>query len=292
MASKVPSKVLSQSAVSKTVRQYKVGAMAIALGGLAVLITAARSVVTIPTGMVGVVETLGKTSATPLSPGIHFLGPTASVTHFSTRLKDIKERIEVTSKDGLAFELDVSLQYRLNPQQAAVIYEQIGPDEQEIIIARFRSIVREVTAQYPVEAVYSSKRREVATQLRARMGEQLAPLGFAVEETLLREVILPESLQAAVEEKLKAEQESQQMAFVLERERQEAERKRIEAQGTADAQRIITEGMTDQMLQLRAIEATEALAASPNTKVLIVDGGSGGLPISFRLDDSDPRVTP
>ncbi|WP_017719536.1 hypothetical protein [Kamptonema formosum] len=118
------------------------------------------------------------------------------------------------------------------------------------------------------------------------LSEQLAPLGFTVEETLLRELQMPERIQTAIQDKLKAEQESQQMAFTLKKERQEAERKRIEAKGISDYQKTVSQGLNAQVLQLKAIEATEKLAQSPNAKVLIVGGGQRGVPVIFQVDNA------
>jgi len=244
-----------------------VRAIAILVAGIAMIASLFKNIVIIPAGQVGVMELFGSVSERPLNPGIHLVNPFAEVEKFSTRLRDIKETVEATSQEGLAFSVDVSLQYKLEPQKAAEVYKSIGSNETEIIISRFRSIIREVTASYPAEAIYSTKRQEVANQLRERLSQQIAPLGFIVEDTLLREIKLPEKLQEAVQEKLAAEQENRKMTFTLEKERQEAERKRIEAKGIADSQKIISQGLTNPILQLKAIEATEKLAASDTTKV-------------------------
>jgi regulator of protease activity HflC (stomatin/prohibitin superfamily) len=265
-----------------------VRAIAILVAGIAMIASLFKNIVIIPAGQVGVMELFGSVSERPLNPGIHLVNPFAEVEKFSTRLRDIKETVEATSQEGLAFSVDVSLQYKLEPQKAAEVYKSIGSNETEIIISRFRSIIREVTATYPAEAIYSTKRQEVANQLRERLSEQIAPLGFIVEDTLLREIKLPEKLQEAVQEKLAAEQENRKMTFTLEKERQEAERKRIEAKGIADSQKIISQGLTNPILQLKAIEATEKLAASDTTKVVIMGSGQGGLPVNIQLDSVLP----
>lgn len=263
-----------------------VRAVALLVGVVAVIASVFRTLIIIPAGNVGVVELFGKVDQRPLNPGVHLVNPFAEVEDFSTRLRDIKETIEATSQEGLAFNIDVSLQYRLEPNKAADVYKTIGTEETDIIISRFRSLVRETTASYPAEAIYSSKRQEVANQLRQRLSEQLTPLGFVVDQALLREVKLPETLQAAVQQKLATEQESQQMKFTLEKERQEAERKRIEARGTADAQKLISQALNPQFLRLKEIEAMEKLAGSDNAKVVIMGGGSGEAPVMFQLDSA------
>jgi len=265
-----------------------VRAIAILVAGIAMIASLFKNIVIIPAGQVGVMELFGSVSERPLNPGIHLVNPFAEVEKFSTRLRDIKETVEATSQEGLAFSVDVSLQYKLEPQKVVEVYKSIGSNETEIIISRFRSIIREVTATYPAEAIYSTKRQEVANQLRERLSEQIAPLGFIVEDALLREIKLPEKLQEAVQEKLAAEQENRKMTFTLEKERQEAERKRIEAKGIADSQKIISQGLTNPILQLKAIEATEKLAASDTTKVVIMGSGQGGLPVNIQLDSVLP----
>ncbi len=259
-------------------------AIAFLIGVLAAIASLLRTLIIIPAGNVGVVELFGQVAERPLNPGIHLVNPFADVEEFSTRLRDIKETVEATSQEGLAFNIDVSVQYRLEPNKVVEVYKTIGTDETQIIQSRFRSIIREITASYPTEAIYSTKRSEVANQLRQRLTQQLTPLGFIVDEALLREIQLPETLQAAVQKKLAAEQESQQMKFTLEKERQEADRKRIEAKGISDSQKIISQGLNSQILQLKAIEATEKLANSTSTKVVVIGGGTGGSPLMLQLD--------
>jgi regulator of protease activity HflC (stomatin/prohibitin superfamily) len=155
----------------------------------------------------------------------------------------------------------------------------IGTDEKQLIISRFRSTVRAITANYSASAIYSTKRQEVAQKIDEELTKEIPTLGFIVEQALLRNVKMPETLQTAIQEKLKAEQENEQMKFVLEKERQEAERKRIEAKGIADSQKIIAGGLTNQVLQLRSIEATEKIAESNNSKIVVIGSEKGGIPI-------------
>ncbi len=232
-----------------------------------------RLLVFIPAGSVGVEDFQGKVSERVREPGVHVMNPFADVVQFSTRLRDVKETIPSTSKEGLSLEIDISLQYRLDPAKAPAVYQNLGIDEREFVISRFRSTVRELVATYPAEAVYGTQREKISQQLREKLTQQLAPLGFVADEALLRNVKVPDTLQGAIQQRLKAEQESIQMQFVLDREKQEAERKRIEARGRADAQKILADGLTPAVLQLRTIEATEKLAQSPNSKLVIIGGG-------------------
>ncbi|MDM9381546.1 prohibitin family protein [Chlorogloeopsis sp. ULAP01] len=270
---------LNSGKISSEKSRWAVRGISILIGAIAILTSISKILVIVPPGNVGVINLFGRVSDNTLSPGVHFITPFANVLNFSTRLKDVKENVNATSQEGLSLNMDVSLQYKLDPQKAATVYKNIGVDEKELIISRFRSTVRAITANYPAVAVYSTKRQEVAEQLDQQLTQQLLPLGFVVEEALLRDIKMPDTLQAAIQERLKAEQESQRMKFVLETERQEAERKRIEARGIADSQKIISSGLTNSVLQLRAIEATEKLAQSSNSKVIVVGGEKSTLPI-------------
>jgi regulator of protease activity HflC (stomatin/prohibitin superfamily) len=238
-----------------------------------------RFLIIIPAGEVGVAEVLGKVGERPLNPGVHFINPLGEVVEFSTRLKDIKETVDTTSKEGLSLKLDVSLQYKINPQKAGEIYQNLGTNEQEIIISRFRSIIRQTTARYEAGAIYSEKRQEVAQKLHQEVSDRLSPLGFTVEETLLRNVIMPEKIQAAIQQKLEAQQASQQIDFETEKTRKEANRKKIEAQGIAETQKILSQSLSEQVLRLKAIEATEKLANSQNSKVIVIGGGKDNMPL-------------
>jgi regulator of protease activity HflC (stomatin/prohibitin superfamily) len=249
-----------------------------------------RFLVIIPAGQVGVTETFGKVSDKSIAPGVNWINPFSTVIEYSTRIKEIKETIDTTSLEGLTFNIDVSLQYRLQANNAATVYQNIGTDESEILIARFRSIVRQITAKYEAKSIYGDKREEIANKLKQELSKQLNPLGFVVEESLLRNVILPEKIQASIQQKIEAEQESERQQFVnnkkrqeldfeLEKAQKEATRKKIEAQGIADSQKLISQGLTEQILELKAIEVTEKLAASQNAKIIVVGREKDGLPI-------------
>lgn len=232
-----------------------------------------RLIIVIPVGNIGVEYFQGKVSNRTLPAGIYAINPFSDIVQFSTRLRDIKEEISATSKEGLALNIDISIQYRIDPAKAGNVYQNIGTDEREIVISRFRAIAREIVAGYPAEAVYSTKREEISLRLREKLRLYITPLGFVVDEALLRNVKIPETLQEAIQQRLKAEQENLQMQFVLAKEKQEAERKRIEAKGRADAQKILAESLTPAILQLRTIEANEKLSLAPNSKLVILGNG-------------------
>ena len=256
-----------------------VQAIAALISIVALMASVSRALVIVPPGNIGIVNLFGRVSDNSPNPGVNLVNPFAKVLNFSTRLKDMLENVDASSQEGLNLNLDVSLQYKLDPQKAANVYKTIGTSETQLVISRFRSTIRSIIAQYPANAIYSTKRLEVARQINEKLTQELLPLGFVVEKALLRNVKMPDTIQAAIQEKLKAEQANQRMKFVLEKQRQEAERKRIEAKGIADSQKIISDGLTNKVLQLRTIEATEKLAKSPNSKIIMGGSGKGGVPI-------------
>jgi len=270
---------LNSGKVSNERNRLAVRAIAALIGISAVYACISRAFVIIPPGNIGVANLFGRVSDNTLNPGMNLVNPFAKVLNFSTRLKDIKENVDASSQEGLNLNIDVSLQYKIDPQKVATVYKTIGTSETQLIISRFRSTIRSTIAQYPANDIYSNKRQEVTNKINEQLTQELLPLGFVVEKALLRNVQMPDTIQAAIQNKLKAEQENQQMKFVLEKQRQEAERKRIEARGIADSQKIISDGLTSQILQLRTIEATEKLAQSPNSKIIVVGSNRGQLPI-------------
>jgi regulator of protease activity HflC (stomatin/prohibitin superfamily) len=234
----------------------------------------------VPAGHVGVVDFFGMVSDNTLKAGINFVNPLARVIKFPVKTQEIKEVMDVPSKEGLTVQLEVSALFHLNPDKAATVYKTIGENYVQIILEpNFRSVVRGITAGYEARALYTSEREVLAQTIVKELEKIVEPRGITVEATPLRRVGLPAGLSASIEEKLRAEQESQRMQFVLMKERQEADRKRIEAQGIADFQRIVAQGISEQLLRWKGIEATEKLANSQNAKVVIIGSGKDGLPI-------------
>lgn len=235
----------------------------------------------IPAGHVGVVDFFGIVSDKTLPPGINVINPLARVHEFSVQTREHKEAMEVLSREGLSIGLEISVLYRLNPDSAARVYQTIagGDFESIVLIPQFRSISRSVTASFQASALYSTERERLGMAVQEELARIVAPRGVIVETTPLRNVALPTQLTEAIEQKQRADQEAQRMEFVLLKERQEADRKRIEAKGIADFQTIVAAGISEQLLRWKGIEATEKIAASPNTKVVIVGAGRDGLPI-------------
>jgi regulator of protease activity HflC (stomatin/prohibitin superfamily) len=235
----------------------------------------------IPAGHVGVVDFFGVVSDQTLRAGINPVNPMATVVKYSIQTQEHKETMQVLSREGLTIGLEVSAIYRLNPDSAARVYKTVaGGDYQTIIlIPQFRSICRSVTASFQASALYSTERERLAVAILEEIARTVAPRGVTVETTPIRNVALPSQLTEAIEQKQRADQESQRMEFILTKEKQEADRKRIEAKGIADFQAIVAAGISDQLLRWKGIEATEKLAASSNTKVIIVGAGKDGLPV-------------
>ncbi len=234
----------------------------------------------VPAGNVGVVDFFGMVSDNTLKAGINFVNPLARVVKFSVKTQEIKEVMDVPSKEGLTVQLEVSALFHLNPEKAASVYKTIGENYVQIILEpQFRSVVRGITAGYEARALYTSERELLAQTIVKELEKIVEPRGITIEATPLRRVGLPAGLAASIEEKLRAEQESQRMQFVLMKEKQEADRKRIEAQGIADFQNIVARGISEQLLTWKGIEATEKLANSPNTKVIVIGAGKSGLPL-------------
>jgi prohibitin 1 len=235
----------------------------------------------VPPQHVGVLETFGKVSDTTWQPGLHAWAPWFGVHRINCRTLQIEEKTSTPTGEGLLVGLDVSVVYHAEPSKAAETYSRYGGLEgltANVLVPEFRSVIRDVTAGFNAVDLYSGRREEIGRRMLEGLRQRLEGRGINVEAMLLRNIDLPDQVARAVEAKLAADQQAQQMEFVLRKERSEAERKRIEAQGIADFQRIVTAGITPGLLTWKGIEATEKIASSPNTKVIIA-GGKNGLPI-------------
>ena len=234
----------------------------------------------VPAGHVGVLVFFGRVTDTTLSAGTHLANPLARNITLSVRTQELTERAQVLSNEGLSVTLDTTLLFRLDSAKANEVYKSIGVDYVDIVVkANLRSTIRSVTSAYDADALYGVKRELIGKQVSDELEAILSGRGIIVERVLLREVKLPATVTQAIEAKQQADQEAQRMEFVLQREQQEAERKRIEAAGIRDFQRIVAQGISAQLLTWKGIEATEALASSQNAKVVIIGSGDKGLPI-------------
>ena len=249
-----------------------------------------RSARVVPAGHVGVLDLFGKVRPEALPSGLHFVNPLASVHRMSVQTHEVKETMDTPSSEGLIVHLDVSILYHLDPAKATDVYRTIGRDYETVLVKpNVRSAVREVTSSYQAKALYSPEREKMSSEINQHIIAAVEPRGMVIERMLLRDVALPLRLQQAIQEKLSAEQEAARMQFVLLKEKQEAERKKIEAEGISSFQKIVAEGINENLLKWKGIEATKELALSHNSKVVIIGSGKEGLPVILG-GDTTPSV--
>ena len=238
------------------------------------------SITRVDTGHVGVLTLFGRVTGETLGEGIHLINPLKTNNEMSVQTQTIKESASVPSSEGLMMALDTSLIFHLNPDRAAEVFQKIGSDYQDKVVEnQLRSAIRESTASHTANALYTGEREIVAKQIQERISEDLAKRGITVEAVLLRDIQLPATLKASIEAKQQAEQEALAMNFRLQKETQEAQRKRIEAAGVRDFQQIVAQGITPSLLEWKGIEATENLAKSANSKVVVIGNNKNGLPL-------------
>jgi len=246
---------------------------------IVVVILLFSSITSVKSGHVGVLTLFGRVTGEVLSEGIHLVNPFKINNELTTRTQEIKESASVPSSEGLVINLDTSLIFNLNSKLAADVFQKIGPNYISVLIEpNLRAAIREATAAHTANALYTGERELVAKQIREQLTTVLTKRGFVIESVLLRDIQLPMTLKASIEAKQQAEQEALAMSFRLQKEKQEAERKRIEAQGIRDFQQIVAQGISSQLLEWKGIEATENLAKSPNSKIVVI-GNSKGLPL-------------
>jgi len=252
----------------------------LAIAAFLVVILLFSSITKVASGHVGVLTLFGRVTGEILPEGIHLINPFKSSTEMSIRTQEIKESASVPSAEGLVMNLDTSLIYHLDPAKAAEVYQKIGPNYLVVFIEpNLRAAIREATASHTANALYSGERELVAKQIRDQLTTLLGQRGILVEAILLRDIQLPLTLKTSIETKQQAEQEALAMNFRLQKEKQEAERKRIEAAGIRDFQQIVAQGISPQLLEWKGIEATENLAKSANSKIVVIGNSKNGLPL-------------
>ena len=244
-------------------------------------------------GETGVYHLFGKVRDDELHSGLHFKNPLASVQRMSIRTEEYtmsiapaegekkrNDSIDALTKEGLKVQMDITVLYHLNEERASDIYKELGINYQDKIIRpQIRSAIRKIVANYAAKDLYSEKRQEVEKNIFDELRKQIEPRGITIETVLLRNVVLPSKLTAAISEKLEMEQQSQKMDFVLEKERKEAERKAIEAEGIKKSQDIINQSLTPAYVRWYSIEMMKELAGSDNTTFLFVPIDGQGMPI-------------
>jgi regulator of protease activity HflC (stomatin/prohibitin superfamily) len=254
--------------------------VALGVAAFLLVILMFSSVTRVGTGHVGVLTLFGRVTGETLGEGIHLINPLKTNNEMSIQTQTIKESANVPSSEGLMMSLDTSLIYHLNPDRSAEVFQKIGADYENVVVEpTLRAAIREATASHTANALYTGEREMVAKQIYDQLVSELNKRGLTVENVLLRDIQLPATLKAAIEAKQQAEQESLAMNFRLQKETQEAQRKRIEAAGVRDFQQIVAQGITPSLLEWKGIEATENLAKSANSKVVVIGNNKNGLPL-------------
>lgn len=239
------------------------------------LTTLLASCAVVRPGEVGVKQQLGKLNKKTIDGGMVFYNPLVTkIVKASTQTNNLKLNLNLPSKEGLSVTSEISILYRIEADSIQKIIKRYGADYEAIIGSIFRSASSDVCAKYYAKDMHSGMRANIEQSIKSKMHELLAESGIIIESVLMKSIQLPPGLAKAIEEKLKAEQDSMRMEFVLEQEKLEAQRKVIEAQGTSDAQKIVAQGLTEEVLKLKSIEAFENLSTSPNAKVIITNGSS------------------
>jgi len=272
---------------SRFARPLKVSGILLIVVGLLT-----SSIRQIDAGQVGVISLFGNVSDRTLNSGLNFVNPVANVTEFDIKTQNYTmsatndegqksgdDAIRVLTSDGLEVVIDLTVLYRVVPNDAPKIYREIGPDYMDKIVRPItRTRIRDNAVYYEAVALYSTRRDEFQDRIYKTIETDFRKRGLMLEQLLIRNIDLPTSVKKTIESKINAEQDAQKMQFVLQKERQEAERKRVEAQGIADYQKILATGLTDKQLQYEQIKAQRELAASQNAKIVIM-GGRGSVPL-------------
>ncbi len=267
--------LLPLTAIPSDVRTGVVRHVTTGLSAMAVMV-ALSACATVRQDEVGVKRTLGRVSQKSSPPGGQLIIPGfSSVIRVPARTVNREVRLDLPTKEGLNVAADVSILYRIKPELAPKILETAGLAYEEVLILPvFRSSAADVSARFMAKDLHSGERAVIERAILQQMSQTLDARGFIVENVLMKSIRLPAGLADAVEQKLEAEQRAEQMRFVLEREKQEAQRKRLEAEGVRDAQQIINAGLTPAVISFQSIQAFRELAQSPNAKLIVTDGRS------------------
>jgi len=256
-----------------------------------VLVWCLTSIRVVPPAHTGIIVVLGSVGKGTLDAGLHLVNPLASITTFNLKTQILYSENVVPTKEGLNVELDVSVLYHVEPSKARDVFLQLGVDyESVLILPELQSAVRGLTSEVSAKALYTAGRTEIHDKLLEELRAKLAPRGVELEDVLLKGIKLPKQLTDAIELKAQAEQESARMEFVLSKERQEADRKKVEAEGISAFQRIVSEGISEQLLAWKGIEATQKLAESTNSKIVVMGNTKSSLPVLLSAADEQSPV--
>jgi regulator of protease activity HflC (stomatin/prohibitin superfamily) len=276
----------NQSSVQRYGRPVKIAGILMMAIGVSI-----ASVVQIDAGQVGVKKLFGKVQSDVLQSGLHIINPLVEVTRLDIKTQNYTmsgvhdegtktgdDAIRVLTADGLEVTIDLTVLFRLTESDAPKLVRETGVNYVDKIVRPLtRTKIRDNSVYYEAIALYSTKRDEFQNRIFKSIEEDFRKRGLFLEQLLVRNITLPQSVKATIEGKINAEQEAQKMQFILQKEKQEAERKRVEAQGIADYQRIINQGLTDQQLQYEQIKALKEIATSQNAKIVVM--GKGNTPV-------------
>lgn len=260
---------------TRSPRQHLLAALALAATTLGGCMTIVRP------GEVGVRDTLGAQAEHVSEPGFKlFFWPIWDITRISVQLRNLKVQLPLPSKEGLTIQSEISILYSIEADKAPQILREIGSDfEESFLLPVFRSATSDVAARFAAKDMHSGRRADIEEEIRKQMNVRINGRGFRIQAVLLKSIRLPTGLSASIEARLRAEQEAQQMEYVIAREKQEAARRLIEAEGIRRANEELSRGLTPEVLRYKAIEALSRLAASPNAKVIITPSSDPlGLP--------------
>ncbi|RUT80022.1 prohibitin family protein [Ancylomarina longa] len=212
--------------------------------------------------------------------GLQVIAPWNIMNVYDVRRQTREETMNVLDKSGLSVNMDVTLLFYPTPDRIGYLHESVGKDYvSRVVVPPLRSVVRQVAGRYTAEEIYSTKRSEVEEAIKQETKEALKKNNIEMSQLLIRAINLPDQIKQAIENKLTQEQEALAYRFKLEKERSEAERKRIAAEGEAKANKIINSSLTNELLKMRGIEATIELSKSPNSKVIVIGSGKSGMPL-------------
>lgn len=224
-------------------------------------------------GEAGIKQRLGVLDEKVTTQGTVFFNPfTTKVIKESVQTNNLKLSLVIPSKEGLSVDSEISILYRLEVEMIPTVLRNLGPNYKNIITAVFRSASSDVCSRFFAKDMHSGKRSDIEKEIKLTMGETLTRQGIIIDAVLMKSIQLPKGLSFSIEQKLQAEQDAMRMEFILQQERLEADRKIIEAKGARDAQLIIAQGLTPEIIKIRSIEAFKDLSRSPNAKVIITDG--------------------
>lgn len=266
---------------------------AIKIGGVIIMLLGLlfTTIVQVEAGQIGVKKLFGKVQSDVLQSGLHMINPLMTVISLDVKTQNYTmsgvqdenkassdDAIHVLTSDGLEVVIDLTVLYRLLPNEAPGLVKEIGVDYSDKIIRPIsRTKIRDNAVYYQAIELYSTKRDEFQNRIFKGIESDFKARGFLLEQLLVRNITLPQSVRSTIEQKINAEQDAQKMQFVLLKETQEAERKRVEAQGIADYQRIINQGLTSNQLQYEQIKALKEIATSQNAKIVVM--GKGNTPL-------------